>query len=191
MAKRYIKIHPKMITEWPKLSRNQILMCLVLFYSDTELLNNFKKKYYGKSKLRYLKDIKRIKEYGVYLNEMVYYNDNAELKRTYMKLKISTLKLILDNNMKKQELLVMLYLLWKYQFTYRREFTIGVKELLKEVFNYERHNITPYKRVLFKTLDLLKSWVYEDGAVFVKGYTIIGDRVRIELEEAVKRRAKR
>ena len=180
-----------MITEWPKLSRNQILMCLVLFYSDTELLNNFKKKYYGKSKLRYLKDIKRIKEYGVYLNEMVYYNDNAELKRTYMKLKISTLKLILDNNMKKQELLVMLYLLWKYQFTYRREFTIGVKELLKEVFNYERHNITPYKRVLFKTLDLLKSWVYEDGAVFVKGYTIIGDRVRIELEEAVKRRAKR
>ena len=191
MAKRYIKIHPKMITEWSKLSRNQILICLVLFYSDTELLNNFKKKYYGKSKSRYLKDVKRIKEYGVYLNEMVYYNDNAELKRTYMKLKISTLKLILDNNMKKQELLVMLYLLWKYQFTYRREFTIGVKELLKEVFNYERHNITPYKRVLFKTLDLLKSWVYEDGAVFVKDYTIIGDRVRIELEEAVKRRAKR
>jgi len=182
-VKKYIKISVEFNDIWEEFSRNQIILILINFADNSELLDYFIRKYYYSNKYRLNDDFKKITAYKDIFKDMREYDTKKGLH--YNKIKYSTLKMIIDNNLNKRELLIILYFINLYRNNFSRTYNLKINKVLNEIFKSTKNS--RQNRILFiETLDKLKNWNYTDGSKFINDYKIEDKYVCILLDKSKK-----
>lgn len=176
--KRYIKI-PYDI-EFNGMTRNKILYVLFLLKNDPDI-TAFRKEIYKTNQHRATKDYEEIKQ------------EHQELLNKFRRLDIRTSKIKLPRHYKmkvktyeqikyytKNELLITLWFLKKYQNTYQRTHIINIKDEVEEIFNNERRE---YRRIFLDTIEKLSQLEYDNNDVFIRSYVKRGKKLEIRLDE--------
>jgi len=157
---------------------------------DLYTVEYIKKKLYHNHIYRYTKDKHVISA----CNNIIILLKNIQLNRTkmskedreqipgYFKMKVETFEKILnDNEIRKPELLTILFLLKLYKITYYREHRLKINETIIEIMGGK--NPLQYKKNFFEIIEKLKNWKYTDDSIFIKDYRIEKDDIIIILDE--------
>jgi len=188
--KKYIKIHSNLLTEFRNLTYKQIILLLILCKND-ENEADIIKTLYPNSYCRLKKDSIKINSYLKYIKELRDIERHIDIKQLkknkdliprYIKMKYSTFDHIInDKRITKTNVLIIINLLELYQITYIRKHHININTFLNKTFN--KSFSFRYKEFFIETLEILKSWKYEDGSVFIKDYIIDGKNIDILFDE--------
>jgi len=198
-----------------ELTRNQIILILLLCSKNETYLSECIKKiyYYDNKKLN--KDLTFIKnkynsifnDFNNYENNIVkdiknadYLKEDEKIKYikegyktfTYYKVKYETIKNIMELcnhkslNLNLYDLKVLIYVLKLYRIDYIRDHTLYLKNMIKEIYNKKyRYR---YKIYLMKSLNKLINFKYEDGSSLIKSYEIKENYIIIKLDKIHKKK---
>lgn len=189
--KKYINIPYEI--NFNQFTLNQSILFLYTLFDEMDKKDIIKILYH-KHPNRFENDLFIIKEYSDRIKEIRrIQNFRGKIKKgdtknipLYYKMKIETFnKIINDKTITKAELLIILFILKKYMITFNRIYTFKIKDLLNEIFICE--NTRKYKKSLYKTLNKLMTWKYEDNSVFIKKYEINEKEIAIKLDNKNKK----
>lgn len=193
--KNTIQINKKWWAIWPTLTRNQILLSIILLMKENE--EYYIQYVYGKFKdinsirgQAFSNDYDVIKELLVNtfnFNELHKGISNEDIIKYggYNTVKITSLNKIFQHRLSKEELLIFLWLIDVYadkrKINKERYFKYKISDILKTIFAH--YNNPRLKRKLFiETLYSFKTWTYENNDVFIKDYSINGHNLELWLD---------
>lgn len=173
MSKKYIFIPHEI--DFTEFSYSQSMLICFASKNEENVTEISKLLYHGKPD-RLNKDAAVIKKVHPYILTVRNWQENRDKNRDrnsappYYKMKVATFyKILNDKNIHKSELIIILYFLRMYKNTFKRKHEIKLKDMMTELFG---ENYRHFNKNLLKTLEILKSWTYEDGSVFLLDYCI-------------------
>jgi len=186
--KSTIQINKKWWNIWPTLTRNQILLSIIMLLNEVEDYEKYIFKVYrfkfskSNNKKIFFKDYIIIKEISKDIHNFNIINDDINVKDYvnlggYTSLKMSSFDKLIDSKLNKEQTLVFLWIIDLYSDKRRdnkiRYFNFKISDVLRKIFI--TYNNPRLKRKLFlQTLELLKSWSYNNVDILIKDFKVSG-----------------